>query len=327
MPTHQARRYCFTLWINNGEEHDLWSDEDSIKAKFEAAAIFRYLYWQIELADGEPHQAHVQGYIELLDKQSIQRVQQCDFSPSWATMHLESSKGTAAENVKYCSKIENRLVGPFSVGSSGDRGGRPKLDEMARDLLQHRDLRRFANENPGSFVQHNRGLERLLEITTQPERAPEGTQLRPWQLDLSAKIIDVAPHERRVYWIFDETGDTGKSWFINWLVREHGSLPLSNGRHDRILNAWRGQSIVTFDFPRSVVDGGSDRVPYGPIERIKDGIVWSGFSGASAFVGRIPHVLCFANFLPDYSKLSADRWLGAVFEIRLGHPVELHPLM
>lgn len=311
MPARQFTRVCFTLWCNESEDLEAWSGTDHLGQLFIDCGI-RYLYWQLELKE-EHTRAHVQGYVEFSPKKTLCAAKNLALSPSWPSVHLESARGTLAENQAYCSKQSDRLAGPWELGEPA-QPGRPTITALAESLLEHRDLPRFARENPGTYVVHSRGFRELLEIT-RPSIPFPPTEWRPWQrrlLDLLAE----APHGRRIYWIFDLDGNTGKSFLASYLVRECSALYLTNGRHDRILNAWRGERIVIFDFPRAELDSGrGGEVPYAPIEAIKNGITWAGFGGAAMFVGAIPHVVCFSNFPPSFARLSADRWTDGVFEI------------
>ena len=62
--------------------------------------------------------------------------------------------------------------------------------------------------------------------------------------------------------------------------------------------------IVILDFERSV----EDYVSYSAIEKIKNGCFYSPKYKGSMVIFNSPHVICFANFLPDKEKLSLDRW-------------------
>lgn len=262
--------------------------------------------------------AHVQGYIEFKKRMTWTAVKGLPFPGDWNEVHMEECKGSAAANITYCSKEETRLAGPWTWGTSGGEGGAPTLEEAAGQLLVHRNLGRMARDAPELFVRHHRGLEALLRVTDDPMEQ-EGIILRPWQQKI-VDLINEDPHPRRIYWIWEPNGGTGKSFLARHLICNYGALFLTNGRHDRLLNAWNRERVVLFDFARDVVTvdrhgDTSDRVPYSPIEHYKNGVVWSGFAGARQMVGAVPHVICFANFEPDYVKLSLDRWNGGVFRI------------
>lgn len=313
MPARQFTRFCFTLWCNESEDVEAWTGTEHLGPLVSDSELgIRYIFWQLELKP-EHHRLHVQGYIEFSPKKTLSAAKSLPLSPSWSQVHMESARGTLDENQTYCSKESDRFEGPWSVGEPA-QPGRPTIASLAANLLEHRDIHRFARENPGPYVVHSRGFRELLEAT-RPSLPFPPTEWRPWQrriLDLLAQ----PPEQRRIYWIFDLAGNSGKSFLATYLVRDCGALYLTNGRHDRIINAWRGERIVVFDFPRSELDPGrGGDVPYAPIESIKNGVTWAGFGGASMFVGEIPHVICFANYPPNFSRLSADRWIGGVFEI------------
>lgn len=71
-------------------------------------------------------------------------------------------------------------------------------------------------------------------------------------------------------------------------------------------------TIVIFGLPRSM----EDYVSYEAIESVKDGIFFSGKYESGMCLFKPPHILIFANFMPDESKLSSDRWRIT----RLGEP-------
>lgn len=318
MPAYQARRYCFTFWIWNGEDLDFWCDQQLVEQTLQDHEI-RFLKWQIESVEPD-HRCHVQGYIEFNRQKTIHFAKSLPIPcETWDSVHLESCKGSSVDNIAYVTKEECRVFGPFGFGEPATSGGRPKLEDLGRELLEHRNIRQFAGEHPGVYIQHNRGLNALLDITSPTPARRDGVVLRLWQQKLS-EILAGDIHQRRVYWIWDPNGNTGKSFFVRYLLgREDPTLFLSNGRHDRIINAWQGESLIIFDFPRDVVQERrgelSDRVPYAPIEQLKNGVAWAGFAGARPMVRDIPNVVCFANFKPDFAKLSLDRWAGGCFEI------------
>ena len=59
------------------------------------------------------------------------------------------------------------------------------------------------------------------------------------------------------------------------------------------------------DFTRDV----EEYVSYQAIEAIKNGIFYNTKYESKMITYNSPHVIIFANFFPDITKLSSDRWV------------------
>lgn len=302
-----SRSFCFTL--NNPEEFDPEifppTSQGPLATDLSSIPHLRYCSYQYEV--GETFTLHFQGYLEFdspVRPSSIQRgqLQFC---------HFEKRRGNREQAREYTRKPEGSIAGPWEVGAwTGGQGNRSDLQQAAEDLLATRNLRELALAHPASYVKYHGGFAKLLETTRLPPAFGEPEQWRPWQLQC-LQLLDGPPHPRRIHWYVDPDGAAGKSFLVRYLATNRGSLALSSGRHDRLLNAYNGEPIVTFDFSRDVAstsDQPSDRTPYAVIEAIKNGVIFSGFFGAGPKIFPVPHLLCFSNFEPDQAKLSADRW-------------------
>lgn len=134
----------------------------------------------------------------------------------------------------------------------------------------------------------------------------EGWQPRQWQ----QIVIDLAkeePNGRRVYWIWDVVGGKGKSVMADYLACFHQAAIFTHGKLDDIAHAYNYERVVIFDLSRTQADK-IDHI-YMCIEHFKDGRMFSPKYDSTLKQFDVPHVFVFANFEPDTSKLSADRWL------------------
>ena len=130
------------------------------------------------------------------------------------------------------------------------------------------------------------------------------TALRPWQHGLLDDLRQ-DPDDRKVIWYTDMAGGAGKTAFTKYLVVHHEAMALTNAKTSDIAYAiTKGTKIVIFNFTRSS-DG---RINYAAIESIKDGLIFSAKYESRTKVFDSPHVVCFSNFDPDQTQLSADRW-------------------
>jgi len=76
------------------------------------------------------------------------------------------------------------------------------------------------------------------------------------------------------------------------------------GKTADVAYMYDNQPIVVFDLPRD----SADFTNYGTIEHMKDGQIISPKYTSVCKMFDVPHVIVFANFLPDMNKLSVDRW-------------------
>jgi len=134
---------------------------------------------------------------------------------------------------------------------------------------------------------------------------------RPWER-LIMDIIKVEPNDRVIYWFWSREGNVGKTAFCKYLTVKHDALPLHgkgadvrNGISEWYKNKGETPKLVVFPIPRSY---NSDYLSYESIENIKDMYFYSGKYEGGVICGNSPHLFIFANQLPDYEKLSADRW-------------------
>lgn len=132
---------------------------------------------------------------------------------------------------------------------------------------------------------------------------------REWQHEL-VEELSLVPDDRTIIWYADPIGGSGKTALAKWLVIKKKALVVSGKATDikyavaKHIEKFGQVDIICFLFPRSV----EEYVSYDAIESLKDGLFFSGKyeSGMCAFAS--PHIVVFANFVPDEESLSKDRW-------------------
>jgi hypothetical protein len=111
---------------------------------------------------------------------------------------------------------------------------------------------------------------------------------------------------RSVYWMYDESDGDGKSFMSGYLQTHHNAFVISGGKVVDISHAYDEQPVVVFDLPHTLVDH-CDHI-YSVIESLKNGCIFSGKYESRVKTFETPHVIVFANFNPDLTYLSNDRW-------------------
>lgn len=132
------------------------------------------------------------------------------------------------------------------------------------------------------------------------------TELRPWQQNI-VDLIETKPDLRSIYWFFDRIGNKGKSVLTKYLGVHKDCLVLDTGaKKDMayILSKYPNPKAVIFDFEREM----EEKINYGAIEKVKNGMIMSAKFKSNMLVFNSPHIICFANFEPDYRTMSQDRW-------------------
>ncbi|GAC77766.1 replication protein, partial [uncultured marine virus] len=133
-----------------------------------------------------------------------------------------------------------------------------------------------------------------------------------WEQEI-LNIITEEPDDRTIYWYWSKEGNVGKTAFCKYLSVKHDAIALSgkgadvrNGIVEYVKAKWDTPKLVLFPIPRSY---NSDYLSYESIENIKDMYFYSGKYEGGMICGNCPHLFIFANTLPNYEKLSADRWV------------------
>lgn len=133
----KARNYIFTKF--------------NLNIEFKEPMTF--LIYQNEICP-DSGKEHLQGYVEFNCAIRINRVKEI-FGDN--TIHLEKRKGTQAEAIAYCSKLESRKSGPFEFGTKSVQGKRTDLSCLS--TLSSKSIIDFAIENQEIACKYSRGIQ------------------------------------------------------------------------------------------------------------------------------------------------------------------------
>lgn len=123
-----------------------------------------------------------------------------------------------------------------------------------------------------------------------------------WQVAVLGWLMQ-EPDNRTINWIYDLTGGNGKTAFALHMYDNHNAIIFNTGKDTDIAFAYSGQKIVIFDYMRSKM-----HVSYQVLEAMKNGYLFSGKYESKVKRFASPHILCLANWKPDFKQMSADRW-------------------
>jgi len=150
------------------------------------------------------------------------------------------------------------------------------------------------------------------KLTKQLERFMRHT-LRPWQTEIVNLISlqDDDLEDRKIIYILDEVGNSGKSIFCEWLEFNSKAyeIPMMSQMEDimQCCMCIKEQSCYIIDMPRGLK---KDKLAsfFGGVECLKNGVMYDKrYAFKKRRIDR-PNVVIFSNCMPDLSLLSGDRW-------------------
>lgn len=169
---------------------------------------------------------------------------------------------------KYCCKLETRIDGPWT----NIKG--MKWRKTLKDPLRNKKLYTYQN-----YIK---------------------------------EILKEEPNDRDIYWFYEKIGNTGKSSLCKHLklLYKNSMISVSGKSKDvmysisSVLEGDDDIDIIIYDIPRSNIE----YVSYTGMEKLKDGYFFSGKYESKECMINPPHIICFANELPNVYKMSKDRW-------------------
>lgn len=327
----EARRYAFT-W-NNYTKDDVKGLRDLTAKEID------YCIWGYE--KGENGTPHLQGYVEFSRPVSLlQCKKRLDkMMGERSKIHLGRAEKNRDANINYVrkdsSKDEEACL-EFNKGVKWEQvlfvmKGGSKMEELylntVTDIIDEgSSVMDTARNYPSMILKHGSNIKMLVDLTNKDtmeqdfirtSRAKFHTYF-PWQREI-VELCRQEPDGRTVQWIYDSEGGAGKTTMGTILQVEFGMenvLCASNGRSTDIAHTYVGQRIVLFDFART----NEEVLNYDIVEQLANGKVFSGKYVSTCKAFQPPHLFCFANWLPDPTKLSFDRWrfLGFSDNDRIG---------
>jgi len=282
-----ARAWCFTLNNPTFPAADLPVHPNE-----------KFVSWQLE----QVTVPHIQGYIELTMPRRLANMR------TWLpAAHFERRRGTAQEAKDYTEKEDSRIEGPWSRGEfqPNAAGKRNDLDAVKAAIKAGATRQELLEEHSEVMAKYPRFCTEYLRSTREAgvEKLPSPlVPMYAWQstvLDLVAGPV----HARHIHWVYDASGNHGKTYLAKYLVDHHSAFYTNGGKAVDLTYAYDSEPVVVFDFVRDA----QEYVGYGVIEQLKNGILFSPKyeSGLKRF--NVPHIFVFSNFRAAEGKFSSDR--------------------
>ena len=334
--TVRTRFVCFT--INNYTAdglRKLKSLTGTPKVTRETALTYIVFQQETGAQNGTPH---LQGYCQVAKKIDIKSVTKWLQGIVGTPVRTFETMGTDQEAIDYCEReFEKDSDGNVTdkrkrdLGTDVFRWGTPVEHESKRasmkgkrtdldavklaieegasiDTLTDTFFREFAMY--GRFLTqyhtdfHQRVVQQELSLSS------ASAQLRPWQTACLG-ICQQPASTRKVHWFWENVGNVGKSWMARYLALHHQAIVVGAMKKSDLLHAISklitGRKVVVFDLTRSTEDG-AVKVVYEVLEQLSNRVIFSGkYDSQTVWIPQV-HLMVFANFGPDRTAMSEDRW-------------------
>lgn len=297
----RAKHWCFTL--NN------WTAED-VAALQHASETTVYLVFGRET--GESGTPHLQGFVIF---PAAVRLQTCKNRLGSDRFHVEVARGSPAQAATYCKKDGDfEEYGECPVQSQGRRSDLEAYYAWADAfyLENHRPptTPEVARSEHVVVLTRYPGITALSRVRVELFPRTESDELREWQQRLDDRLA-VEPDDRKIIFVVDETGNTGKSFFVKYYLDKHplSAQFLSIGKRDDIAHAVKTHNrVFLFDIPRLNLQ----YLQFPVLEQMKNGLLMSPkyHSTVKRFSSKV-HIVIFTNEHPDDVQpnvLSEDRY-------------------
>lgn len=294
----QRLRNCMFTLLSDGNDQELaaWTyDKQFVK-------LMVYQYENCPTTN----KLHIQGYVEFKKQMSFKQIK--DLLGKRA--HIERRWGTRDSCIKYCLKDNSRNVNydQHIYGQiESSQGKRNDIDDFTREMKEN-GINSAIKHYPEVYVRYHGGFDKLNKLYKENKAQKEikeqfkESKLRKWQKE-TINILS-KQNDRQILWIYDKAGNNGKTYLAKYLVANNKAFYVMNGKSKDIAHAYNRESVVCFDFSRSQ----EDHINYGILEQLKNGMLFSSKYDSHTKIMAPPFIICFANFMPDVTKLSIDRW-------------------
>ena len=290
----RAKHWQFTI-NNYNDEH-----ESLLESEGNSDDVAYLIYGKEVGSSGTPH---LQGHVSYRKQLRFSKVK--ERLPDGT--HIEVVR-LLQSHIEYCKKDGNysEFGTPPKLGNDSRSASRVELDEfratVASGVFESPDLREKHPNVMARYPHFARSVVR--DLFPKPERLP-ASSLRPWQQRV-VEILDGPVDPRRILFIVDERGNSGKTYLGRFLLGNYEKVQVLRAGKvaDMALIYSATTKILVVDVPRQKVD----TLQYNFLEQVKDGLLMSGKYESQMKIFTPPHVLVMMNEEPDRKALSEDRY-------------------
>ena len=299
----RARYWCFTIF---GRDRDYnWKEiYEANKNKI------RYLLIGFERAPSTST-LHWQGFVQLRSSSRLSALRKLLKKPAGKFFKCT---GTLKHNQDYCKKSNDwqEFGNPVQHTAGKKMEHSKKVELIDEEVKQAWNGLNDENNECKSEWMINHGYlistykSTLQYIEKQKQKEQNEKYLKNWLMNFEknntlfehqkqAINMLMQQDDRKILWIVDVKGSSGKSILAKYLSAKYNAFRASNVKASNIAFAYKGQSIIVFDLARKI---DPKRIDYATIEDLKNGFIFSGKYESCEKYFKNPKIIIFSNDLP-----------------------------
>lgn len=239
------------------------------------------------------------------------------------TIHIEPiTYGKIEDCINYCTdNYKDKDGNPKDIfkshkqfGEFKIQGQRSDIEDVVNRIRDGERLDKMLIQEPNVarlYCQYSKGLREVETIINQDKIKQQlaseydNVTWKEWQQKLIDDIIMQEPDGRKVNWFWETEGNVGKSYLADYLVVKHDAYHITGGKKADILYAYQGQKNIIFDLSRDIQD---KEYIYDVIETLLGRNYTNSKYQSRTMIKSKANIIVFANFEPEYHRLSQDRW-------------------
>lgn len=232
------------------------------------------------------------------------------------------ANGSDQSNYDYCSKDGDFWESGIRETIAGaKKGQRSDLDEIKKAIAEGNSYDDICETHFREAAMYGRFIKERIAA----KQSEDGKKIlledykdvswKPWQQAV-LDVVEETPNRRKIHWIWEGTGHVGKSWLATYLMITKNALILEAGKKVDLIHVFSKNmtKIIIFDLSRTNEATEDQRKHfldgvYSLAEQMKNGRMITTKYDGMPLCFPIPHVIFMANFEPDYTKWSEDRYL------------------
>lgn len=236
---YKVQRWCVT-WNNPDKDGDDVANRLDLDEKVKGYAF--------QLEKGESGTPHFQMYLEFKNAQYMSGVKK---SVGNNTIHCEKAMADKKANLKYCTKDDDRLAGPWIKGtceSEKGQGKRTDQDKFAIDLLAAGKITdELVEKYPGMMVKYHNHAKTLLaaEKTRKAKAEDEAYWLEQLANKKAGRAYGQQPRKLTLFFGPSAVGKTTEAMMI--AIDTYGEMPYKKSGHNQWWCEYEAQKCVIID--------------------------------------------------------------------------------